>query len=150
MKKEIQIFKIPPRRNIKGMLRGILNIDEIIEKLVNDGDDFYFLLGDKNLSLYGSQGQIRSAVLALKLSEVKLFNNITGDTPILLLDDMFSELDINKRNNILKYLDRNIQTIITTTDIKNINEKIKEKANVYEIKEGKIISREIISKQEGD
>ena len=57
---------------------------------------------------------------------------------------------INKRNNILKYLDRNIQTIITTTDIKNINEKIKEKANVYEIKEGKIISREIISKQEGD
>ncbi len=73
--------------------------------------------------LYGSQGQIRSAVLALKLSEVKLFNNITGDTPILLLDDMFSELDINKRNNILKYLDRNIQTIITTTDIKNINEK---------------------------
>ena len=113
-------------------------------------DDFYFLLGDKNLSLYGSQGQIRSAVLALKLSEVKLFNNITGDTPILLLDDMFSELDINKRNNILKYLDRNIQTIITTTDIKNINEKIKEKANVYEIKEGKIISREIISKQEGD
>ena len=90
-------------------------------------DDFYFLLGDKNLSLYGSQGQIRSAVLALKLSEVKLFNNITGDTPILLLDDMFSELDINKRNNILKYLDRNIQTIITTTDIKNINEKIKEK-----------------------
>ena len=57
---------------------------------------------------------------------------------------------INKRNNILKYLDRNIQTIITTTDIKNINEKIKEKTNVYEIKEGKIISREIISKQEGD
>lgn len=57
---------------------------------------------------------------------------------------MFSELDINKRNNILKYLDRNIQTIITTTDIKNINEKIKEKTNVYEIKEGKIISREII------
>ena len=118
--------------------------ETFLEKL-NDN-----LLGDKNLSLYGSQGQIRSAVLALKLSEVKLFNNITGDTPILLLDDMFSELDINKRNNILKYLDRNIQTIITTTDIKNINEKIKEKANVYEIKEGKIISREIISKQEGD
>ena len=108
-------------------------------------DDFYFLLGDKNLSIYGSQGQIRSAVLALKLSEVKLFNNITGDTPILLLDDMFSELDINKRNNILKYLDRNIQTIITTTDIKNINEKIKEKTNVYEIKEGKIIIKDVIA-----
>ena len=62
----------------------------------------------------------------------------------------YTETFVNQFNNILKYLDRNIQTIITTTDIKNINEKIKEKANVYEIKEGKIISREIISKQEGD
>ena len=107
-------------------------------------DDFYFLLGDKNLSLYGSQGQIRSAVLALKLSEVKLFNNITGDTPILLLDDMFSELDINKRNNILRNLSNDVQTIITTTDIENISKDIRKKANVYKIDNGKIISREII------
>lgn len=113
-------------------------------------DDFYFLLDDKNLSVYGSQGQIRSAVLALKLAEVKLFDDVTKESPILLLDDMFSELDINKRNNVLKYLDGSIQTIITTTDIKNISNDIKKKANVYEIKEGKIISREIISKQEGD
>ena len=113
-------------------------------------DDYYFLLNNKNLSLYGSQGQIRSAVLALKLSEVKLFIDITSDSPILLLDDMFSELDIDKRNNILKYLDGNVQTIITTTDIKNINDELRKKANVYEIKNGKIISREIILKQEGD
>lgn len=113
-------------------------------------DDFYFLLDDKNLSVYGSQGQIRSAVLALKLAEVKLFDDVTKESPILLLDDMFSELDINKRNNVLKYLDGSVQTIITTTDIKNISNDIKKKANVYEIKEGKIISREIISKQEGD
>ena len=52
MKKEIQIFKIPPRRNIKGMLRGILNIDEIIEKLVNDGDDFYFLYEKVNNKMF--------------------------------------------------------------------------------------------------
>ena len=51
---------------------------------------------------------------------------------------MFSELDIDKRNNILKYLDSNIQTIITTTDIKNIDDEIKKKANVYEIKNGKL------------
>jgi hypothetical protein len=55
MKKEIQIFKIPPRQNIKGMLRGILNIDEIIEKLVNDGnegDDFYFLYEKVNNKMF--------------------------------------------------------------------------------------------------
>ena len=63
---------------------------------------------------------------------------------------MFSELDIDKRNNILKYLDGNVQTIITTTDIKNINDKLRKKANVYEIENGKIISQEIILKQEGD
>ena len=70
-------------------------------------------------------------------------DNVIADLDKTFLEE-FEKEDINKRNNILKYLDRNIQTIITTTDIKNINEKIKEKANVYEIKEGKIISREII------
>ncbi len=113
-------------------------------------DDFYFSLDGKNLSLFGSQGQLRSAILALKLSEVKLFNNLIGDSPILLLDDIFSELDIIKKNNILKYLDGDIQTVITTTDLKNIDNDICKKANVYEIKNGKIISREIILEQEGD
>lgn len=107
-------------------------------------DDYFFELGGKNLSLYGSQGQIRSAVLALKLAEVKLFTDVLSDTPILLLDDIFSELDITKRNNIVKYLSNEVQTIVTTTDIENIEEKIRKKANVYKIKNGKIISREII------
>lgn len=107
-------------------------------------DDYFFELGGKNLSLYGSQGQIRSAVLALKLAEVKLFTDVLSDTPILLLDDIFSELDIIKRNSIVKYLSNEVQTIVTTTDIENIEEKIRKKANVYKIKNGKIISREII------
>ena len=107
-------------------------------------DDFYFMLNGKNLSLYGSQGQMRSAVLALKLSEVKLFTEKKKDSPILLLDDIFSELDIEKRNNLLNALSDNVQTIITTTDIENITEEIRKKANVYEIDDGKIISREII------
>lgn len=107
-------------------------------------DDYFFELGGKNLSLYGSQGQIRSAVFALKLAEVKLFTDVLSDTPILLLDDIFSELDITKRNNIVKYLSNEVQTIVTTTDIENIEEKIRKKANVYKIKNGKIISREII------
>lgn len=101
-------------------------------------DDFYFELDGKDLSVFGSQGQIRSAILSLKLSEVLLFSNETGDSPIVLLDDMFSELDINKRNNIIKYLDKNIQTIITTTDVDNINEEIRKNSNVYVIKNGKL------------
>ena len=107
-------------------------------------DDFYFDLNGKNLSLYGSQGQIRSAVLALKLAEVKLFTDVLSDTPILLLDDIFSELDIDKRNKVIKYLDNDIQTIVTTTDIENIDKNVRNKANVYKIEDGNIISREII------
>ena len=130
------------------------NIDKDIQyKMTLIGpnrDDFYFLLDGKNLSLYGSQGQVRSAILSLKLSEVKLFTELVGDSPILLLDDIFSELDINKRNSILKYLDQKIQTIITTTDIENIMEDMRKKANVYKIENGKIISREIISDRKGD
>lgn len=126
---------------------------EIMYKMTLIGpnrDDFCFYLDNKNLSLYGSQGQIRSAVLALKMSEVLLFTDKVGESPILLLDDMFSELDINKRNNILRHLINDVQTVITTTDIENISEDIRKKANVYRIENGKIISREIICKQEGD
>ena len=124
----------------KDKLRKNLN-KEIMYKMTLIGpnrDDFYFSLDNKNMSLYGSQGQIRSAVLALKLSEVKIFNDVTNDEPILLLDDLFSELDVIKRNNILKYLDKDIQTIITTTDINNINNNLKEKGKVWEIKDGKL------------
>ena len=101
-------------------------------------DDFYFSLNGKNLSSYGSNGQIRSAVLALKLSEVILFKSVVGEMPILLLDDIFSELDLNKRNNILKYLDSSLQVIVTTTDIENIDNDIRNKANVYRIDNGKL------------
>ena len=127
---------------LKEKLTSNLN-KELMYKMTLVGpnrDDFYFKLDDKNLSLYGSQGQMRSAVLALKLSEVKLFNDMTGDSPILLLDDIFSELDIEKRNNLLSTLSNNVQTVITTTDMENITEEIRKKANVYEIDDGNIIS----------
>ena len=61
-----------------------------------------------------------------------------------------SVINIKKRNNILSNIDSNIQVIVTTTDIENINYEIRKKADVYEIENGKIISREIILEQEGE
>ena len=104
-------------------------------------DDFFIYLDGKDLALYGSQGQIRIALLALKLAEIPIFINETKEKPILLLDDIFSELDIDKRNKLIKYLDNDIQTIITTTDVNSINSKLLEKAEVFVIKKGKIINR---------
>jgi DNA replication and repair protein RecF len=101
-------------------------------------DDFDFYLNDKNLKQYGSQGQQRIAVLSVKLAEISIFKEYTGTTPILLLDDIFSELDSKKKNNLLKYIKNNIQTIITTTDLSTINKKIIEKSKLIEIENGKI------------
>ena len=104
-------------------------------------DDFSFYLDEKNLKIYGSQGQQKLAVLAYKLSEVPIFIDKCNSTPVLLFDDIFSELDIKKRNGVLKYVQRNIQTIITTTDLKNIQKKYLKEAFIFEVKEGKIIRK---------
>lgn len=101
-------------------------------------DDLEFYLDDKNLKLYGSQGQQRMAVLALKLSEIELFKNVKGEYPILLLDDVFSELDRKKRNNLLKYISGNIQTFITTTDLSLISKKLVNNSKIIEIENGNI------------
>lgn len=103
-------------------------------------DDFVLEIDNKNILLYGSQGQIRCAVLALKFSEIPIFKNILGVSPILLLDDIFSELDINKKNSLIEFIPNDIQTIITTTDLNMIDKKILKNSDIYVVKEGKIFS----------
>ena len=102
-------------------------------------DDYFLSLGDKDLSIYGSQGQNRLSVLALKLSEIFIFKNVTNDYPILLLDDVFSELDITKRNRLVKYILEDVQTIITTTDLEMIDQSLVEKSKIFEIVDGHIV-----------
>ena len=117
-------------------------VNEISQKVTLFGphrDDFDFYLHDENLKLYGSQGQQRVAILSLKLSEISIFKEVKGYYPIVLLDDIFSELDIEKRRNLLKFIKSNIQFIITTTDVKNISSKILNKASVFNLKDGKIL-----------
>lgn len=79
-------------------------------------DDFSFNIGNVDIRKYGSQGQQRTAALSLKLSEIELVKKITKDTPILLLDDVLSELDSNRQNYLLNSIG-NIQTIITCTGL---------------------------------
>ena len=102
-------------------------------------DDLEFYIGSKNLKLYGSQGQQRMAVLAMKLSEIEIFKEYKNSYPILLLDDVFSELYNKKKNHLLKYINNNIQSIITTTDLKNINKKILDNSKIFKISNGNII-----------
>lgn len=79
-------------------------------------DDISFVIKGNDIRKYGSQGQQRTAALSLKLSEIELVKRITKDTPILLLDDVLSELDNNRQNYLLNSIN-NIQTIITCTGL---------------------------------
>lgn len=101
-------------------------------------DDIEFYIENTAIKNYGSQGQQRIAVLSVKLSEIRIFKEKTGKSPILLLDDVFSELDSIKKNNLLNYIQSDMQTIITTTDLNNINEQIINNAKLIKISEGKI------------
>ena len=137
-------FKEFSKEKIKEKYLKMLNNNinkEIMQGMTLYGphrDDFSFYIGDDNLKFYGSQGQQRIAIISFKLAEVGLFKEIKNTTPILLLDDIFSELDIKKRNKLIKYLPINIQTIITTTDLKNIKKEIVENSKIFIVENGNI------------
>ena len=79
-------------------------------------DDMAFYINDMDLRRFGSQGQQRTAALSLKLAEIELVKKIIDDYPVLLLDDVLSELDTNRQNKLLNVIN-NIQTIITCTGV---------------------------------
>lgn len=104
-------------------------------------DDFSFYLKDQNLKLFGSQGQQRVAIISFKLAEIDIFERTLNTKPILLFDDIFSELDIKKRNKLMKYISNGIQAIITTTDLKNIQKKYLNDSIIFEVDNGNIIRK---------
>lgn len=97
-------------------------------------DDFMIYINKKELDIYGSQGQHRTAILSLKLSELNIVKEEIGESPILLLDDFMSELDSNRRKNFLEKIE-NVQVIITCTEKIDIENK---KILVYNVKSGKV------------
>lgn len=92
-------------------------------------DDLGFYIKDMDIRKYGSQGQKRTAALSLKLSEIELVKKIINDEPVLLLDDVMSELDSNRQNQLIESLD-GIQTIVTCT---GLDEFIENRVNVNKI-----------------
>lgn len=122
------------------------NLDKNIERDIKLGitsvgphrDDLNFLNKDIDIRKYGSQGQQRTAALSLKLSEIELVTKIINDKPILLLDDVLSELDSNRQNYLLNSIS-NTQTLITCT---GLDEFINNRFcidKIYKIEDGKVI-----------
>lgn len=99
-------------------------------------DDLIFSINQQNAHLYGSQGQQRTVVLSIKLAEVQLIHQITGEYPILLLDDVMSELDVTRQTALLNYIHGKTQTFITTTDLAGISWEIIQKPKIFKIANG--------------
>lgn len=109
-------------------------------------DDFSFFIGDIDIRKFGSQGQQRTAALSLKLSEIELVKKITKDTPVLLLDDVLSELDSNRQNYLLNSIG-NIQTIITCTGLEEFVNNRFEINKVFKVSEGTVTCMNNIENQ---
>lgn len=100
-------------------------------------DDISFFINDTDIRKYGSQGQQRTSALSLKLAEIELVKRMTHDTPVLLLDDVLSELDKNRQNYLLNSIDE-IQTIITCTGLDEFVKNRFQINKVFYVKNGTI------------
>ena len=104
-------------------------------------DDLHFLIDNDDIKIYGSQGQQKISIIALKLAEIEIFKELTDTYPILLLDDVFSELDIKNRNKLINYINKNLQVIITANDTRGINRKFLEEAKIFKVKDGMVTEK---------
>lgn len=141
-KEEINIEYISDclnKENYKKMLLERRKLD-IIKGFTTRGihrDDFNIFINEIPVNIYGSQGQHRTAMLSLKLSELKVINDEIGENPILLLDDFMSELDNKRINNFLETIE-DTQVIITCTDKINIKNKDFNDKKIFKVINGEV------------
>lgn len=102
-------------------------------------DDLTFFINNKDVKLFGSQGQQRTTALSIKLAEIDLIYNETGEYPILLLDDVLSELDDYRQTHLLNTIQGKVQTFVSTTSIDGIDHETIKKADVFTVIEGTVV-----------
>ncbi|MCD2257158.1 DNA replication/repair protein RecF [Agrilactobacillus fermenti] len=101
-------------------------------------DDVLFFVNDQNVQAFGSQGQQRTTALSVKLAEIDLMAAQTGEYPVLLLDDVLSELDDVRQTHLLKAFQDKVQTFLTTTSLDNVAKEIINDPKVFHIDSGMI------------
>lgn len=101
-------------------------------------DDIIFYINNNDATKFASQGQQRTIVLALKLSELDIITAKAGDEPVLLLDDVLAELDDLRQNYLLKSINKNTQTVITSVDTILFEDEFLKDVRIYKIENGKL------------
>ncbi|GAK06906.1 DNA replication/repair protein RecF [Geomicrobium sp. JCM 19038] len=101
-------------------------------------EDFAIFVNEREIQVYGSQGQQRTAALSLKLAEIDLITEATADPPILLLDDVLSELDDFRQSHLLNAIQGKVQTFVTTTNVSGIEHETLNQAKRFYVNSGKV------------
>jgi DNA replication and repair protein RecF len=101
-------------------------------------DDLAFFINGKEAHIFGSQGQQRTTALSLKLAEIELINEEIGEYPLLLLDDVLSELDQNRQTQLIETFQSKVQTFITTTGLESVNVSRLQDAGIYHVQGGRV------------
>ncbi len=101
-------------------------------------DDLQFFVNDYDVQVFGSQGQQRTTALSLKLAEIELIKQETKEAPILLLDDVLSELDDYRQSHLLNTIQGEVQTFVTTTSVDGIHHETIQSAKMFHVKQGDI------------
>lgn len=117
----------------------IIRSEEIARGVTTIGphrDDLRFVINKADVSDYGSRGQMRTTLLALKLAEVEWMKERTGEWPVILLDEVMAELDIQRRADLLKYIDEEQQALFTTTDLHLFDPKFVEGVDIWDVQSG--------------
>ncbi len=102
-------------------------------------DEVTLTIDETPARAYGSQGQQRTLVLALKLAELELIESVVGEPPLLLLDDVLAELDLNRQNQLLDAIQDRVQTIITTTHLGSFAAQWLKSAQILQVEKGQIL-----------
>jgi DNA replication and repair protein RecF len=124
---------------------GQLRTEEIARGATTIGphrDELRFLANNVDLGDYGSRGQVRTTLLALKLAEVNWMKERTGEWPVILLDEVMAELDLQRRADLLKYVGESEQVLFTTTDLNLFTPEFVEAAAIWDVEGGALRARE--------
>ena len=101
-------------------------------------DELRFLANSIDLGNYGSRGQIRTTLLALKMAEVDWMKERTGEWPVILLDEVMAELDLDRRADLLNYIGQREQVLFTTTDLSLFNPEFARTADIWKVHNGTV------------
>jgi DNA replication and repair protein RecF len=105
-------------------------------------DDVAFLVNGQNVQSFGSQGQQRTTALAVKLAEIELMKQQTNEYPLLLLDDVLSELDNDRQTHLLTAIQDKVQTFLTTTSLSGVARQLINQPAIYHIQQGQVSEEE--------